>query len=294
MRHTATRFLPVILLASTVLSARPAAALQSDAPFDLAREHVRAVRELYGAASWSRGAPRQGIPLAALTLEGWAGEELRTHSGLLQRSFAANDGAPAFVVEAIVAEDAARAHDALVDWLAGLTSVRKMPAASEWGLSVGDAGFVGPSGADPRALAWVAFARGNVAVRILAVDPRRTPAVDLGAIAEDVDAAILARELLPAGQKPLVPVIDRLVASRSEVTAGERVALDLHVVDPYGGKVHVEWVVGGPGQGYVEAAADGTLHLHTTGPGSLTLTAEVTGSTGTFATRSLQIAVADR
>ena len=52
-------------------------------------------------------------------------------------------------------------------------------------------------------------------------------------------------------------------------------------------------IVGGPGQGYVEANANGVLELHTTGAGAITLTLELTGSTGTFVRRSVDIAVSD-
>ena len=47
-----------------------------------------------------------------------------------------------------------------------------------------------------------------------------------------------------------------------------------------------------PVRGYVEQRPDG-WYLFTTGPGEVTLTMEVTASTGTYAERSIELEVAD-
>ena len=75
--------------------------------------------------------------------------------------------------------------------------------------------------------------------------------------------------------------------------AGDVIRLDVQVVDAGGGTPHLQWVVGGPGQGYVEKKDDGAWYLHTTAPGKIRLTLEVTASTGTFATKSIDLSVDD-
>ncbi len=273
------------------------AASQSDAQQpDLDREHSRVVGELYRNRSWPRGELRDGIPLAALALDGWIGGELQSDAGLLSRPYfrAGNESqSPSFVVEARVADTVDETHGTLLGWLAGLSTDRKMPEVREWNVPAGEVGFLGPAGAGPRAISWIAFVRGNVAIRVLAVDPQSDPELDMGSIARSLDAAILARRPLPAGALPGRPVITRFTPAKTSVVAGERIRLDVATNDPDGGRAHLEWIVGGPGQGYVEAAPNGSFVLHTTGPGKLTLTLAVTGSTGTFARRSVDITVAD-
>ena len=110
-------------------------------------------------------------------------------------------------------------------------------------------------------------------------------------LAARVDAAVNARTVLPAGAVPARPRVDTLDAGQSTVSAGERVALTLAVTDSAGGEPFVEWVVGGTGQGYVERAADGITYLYTTGSGPLSVTAQVTGSTGTYAERTIDVEV---
>src|SRR5262249_15902296 len=151
---------------------------------------------------------------------------------------------------------------------------------------VGDVGFVGLSAA-PR-IAWIAFARGNVAVRVSCLDPRADPHPDMSAIARSIDLAILAVPPLavPAPGKAAVvpkPVVARFAPQRANCTVGEKVVLDLDARDPAGGALHFEFVVGGPGQGYVEADASGRQVLHTTKEGAITLTVQATGAMGTRA-----------
>jgi len=286
-------------LASIVvcLAALPAFAQSGDEaapePSPLARQHEAAVRARYGHAGWARGELRAGLA-SSLELPGFVRGALQSDRGLLTRTFRRPDAKqPSFVLETLVAGSVDAAHEMLLTWLAGLQSDRLVPRAAEVGLDVGDVGFVGHSGAGPKAVAWVAFARGNVAVRVSAFDPRREPDLDLGAIARRVDEAIVAEPPLPAGASVRAPEIPVLVAERSAAVAGDRLRLDLSLVDPGRGEPHVQWVVGGPGQGYVERSDDGVYRLFTTGPGRITLAVEVTGSTGTFARRSIELEVAD-
>lgn len=257
--------------------------------------HRDEVRTRYAQARWTRGEPRTGLA-TDLALPGWVAGQPQSERGLLTRTFRRADepeGAPAFVLETRVADSLAEAQELLVIWLAGVQSGEAMPSAAEVGLTLGDAAFVGRSGAGPAALAWIAFVRGNVAVRVLACDAPRTPDLDLGALAGLVDQAILRAPRLAAGSVPARPEVRFRNAPRAVLVAGGTLRLDISVTDPAGGAPHLEWVVGGPGQGYVERAADGAWELHTTGPGALTLALEVTGSTGTWSRQTLDLSVLD-
>ncbi len=257
--------------------------------------HRERVRARYAAAAWPRGAVRDGLPIA-LEIEGWSAGVLRRADRVLTRSFTragTRAEQPSFVLEFVVADSVDGSHAELLTWLAGLQSSERIPSASELGFEVGDIAFVGRSGASPGAVAWIAFARGNVAVRVSAFDARREPELDLAQVAGRIDAAVVARAALPAGARPARPRVDVLVAERSAVVAGERVRLNLVVTDAARGQPFVEWHVGGTGQGYVERAADGLTYLHTSGPGPLTVTAAVTASTGTLAERSIEIEVTE-
>jgi hypothetical protein len=171
----------------------------------------------------------------------------------------------------------------LLEWLAGVQSPARMPALAEVGLALGDVGFAGRSGAAADALAWIAFVRGNVAARLSAFDAAREPGLDLGTPAAAVDAAILSSPRLAAGSLPPRPRVVGAGLARASAVAGESVRLSFAVEDPLQGRSHLEWVVGGPGQGYVERDALGEWVLHTTAPGAITLALEVTASNGTWA-----------
>ncbi len=88
-----------------------------------------------------------------------------------------------------------------------------------------------------------------------------------------------------------LPTISRLAFEKTRAVAGDVLPIEVEVVDPMGGTPHFQWVVGGPGQGYVEQDADGVWQLHTTGPGVITLSLEVTGSTGTFVVSKTELSV---
>lgn len=261
----------------------------------LARQHFESVRERYEQASWPASAPRDGLPID-VQLAGWRAGPLQAEAGYLARSFwpaASTSEAPTFVVESFVADSTDEAHDLVVTWLAGIQSPRRMPTAHELGFEVGDVAFVGPSGAGPQAIAWIGFARANVAVRVMAFDPRANPALDLAGVARAIDAQILAREPLPPGAAIPRPGVTALAAPAYTAVAGDRIRLEVAITDPRGGAPHLRWSVAGPGQGYVEHGADGAWYLHTTGPGSIELELEVTASTGTVARRSIELQLAD-
>lgn len=286
----------LVLLFAASSAAAPPSPQEAAARSELELRHRAETRARYGHAAWTRGAVRGGLA-NELVLPAWTAVDLEASEGLVTRSFRRADAAgapPSFVIESRVADTAEEAHEALVTWLAGVQSAQTMPSLAELGLPLGDAGFAGRSGAGPAALAWIAFVRGNVAVRVSACDPVREPALDLGAVASTTDQAILAAPALEgAVVRPVRPVIARLSATRATVVAGEVVRIELAIDDPARGIPHIGWTVGGPGQGYVERGADGTWELHTTGPGALTLVLEATGSTGTWTRGELRLDVLD-
>jgi hypothetical protein len=117
--------------------------------------------------------------------------------------------------------------------------------------------------------------------------------LDLTAIAKEVDRIIISQPTLAPGAKLRRPEIAKLDWQKRELVAGDIVQLEFEVIDPAGGKPHLRWVIGGPGQGYVEMKNGGTWYLHTTGPGRISLSLEVTGSTGTFSSQTILFDVAD-
>jgi hypothetical protein len=254
---------------------------------DLERAHRAAVEQKYARAAWPLGTVRAGLPLAT-ELAGFAPGELVAEDELLVRTYA-RAGAPAFVLEARVADDAKAAQEALLDWLTGVQSAARMPSVSEAGLALGDAGFVGRSGARAGALAWIAFVRGNVAVRVAACDLAATPELELGPVALALDRAILGTRALELGVKPVRPMVPRLDLAASAV-AGAKLPLTLT-----GGEADAEvrWHVGGSGLGYVERGKNGGWVLHTTGPGKLSVELVLIGAMGTVATSTVELEVAD-
>jgi len=257
-------------------------------------EHVSSVRELYGVEQWSLGSLRDGLTLGELELPGLLGAELRLKDGLIERAFtpadAPKDAGSALIVQALVADSAEAAQDQLVLWLAGLTSPTAAPTDSEFGVDLGQAGYVGPSGSGPRAVSWVAFVQGNVAVRLLNADVEKHAALPLARLAAVVDAAVVARDPLATGQAVPKPEIATFGAAAS-VVAGRPAALAVAVVDPRGGAAAFDWKIAGEGQGYVELR-DGAWKFFPTGVGPVTITLTAIGSTGTTATRSVEIDVA--
>lgn len=292
---SACALLGVVLLATAPPAGAQVARRADRSPLEL--QHVAGTRLRYGQASWSRSAARAGLE-NALALPGWRAGELSSDEGLLTREFrhaeSVGESAPAsFVLETRVADSVDSAQELLIEWLAGLQSSVRAPSAAEVGLSVGDAAFAGRAGAGPGALSWLAFVRGNVAVRVSACDPAREPGLDLGSIALAVDQSIGRGVVLESGRVPARPVIAALAVPQARVVAGAVLPLELSVTDPAAGTPHLQWAVEGTGQGYVERGSDGEWRLFTTGPGAITLALEVTGSTGTWTRHELALDVLD-
>jgi len=285
---TCTLFLVLTLLAAVTRAQE--GALRSD----LEQQHRAEIARTYARAAWPVGTQRAGLPFDA-PLTGFEAGPAVVEQELIVRTFSFRApelggpvGTSAFVLESRVADSVAAAQEQLVEWLSGLQSTARMPSLEELGLATGDAGFAGRSGARQGGLAWIAFVRGNVAVRVSAFDLTETPALELAPVAASLDRAILSARTLAAGEKPARPVVARLDVARSAV-AGTPLALDL---DADSAAV-LSWRVGGSGQGYVERGSDGRWWLHPTGPGPLTVTLEAVSGLGTVARRSVEVAVQD-
>ncbi|MFY9341800.1 MAG: hypothetical protein WAT39_04890 [Planctomycetota bacterium] len=248
----------------------------------------------YDSASWARGARRAGLLLGALELRGYTGGEIeRLGKGPVQRTFADGSGEARLRIEVHVAERPEDAQRQLLGWLAHISSPGLVPPAAGAGIPVGDVGFVGWSKPAERRIAWLAFVRDNLAVRVHCLDPGANPHPDLAAVAQAVDAAIV-REPVLAKDAPLPrPVIARLQPAAASCKAGQQLALQVEVVDPAGAPT-LKFEFDGPGQGYVEQDGPGRWRLCTTGAGKLTVRLEVTGARGVSVTATTQIDVGPR
>ncbi len=284
MKHSITRYLGAALLLTSTAVAQ-----------GTYEEHVVRVREAYGVAAWPAAIPRDGLPVAGLELPGLRGGVVQSEGAFVTRDFYDADspaGArPLLHLEARVCDDVEAARDVLVSWLAHLSSPELAPEDGAFGVELGQAGYVGPSGAADKAVSWVAFVRGNVAVRLLNVDLFRTPQLDVVGAARAIDAVIAARPALAKGALPPNPEIARLAPASTSVVAGAAPRLDVVVADPRGGVATLQWRVGGSGQGYVERRKDG-WHLFTTGPGEVDVTLIAISSIGTVAERMVRVDVA--
>lgn len=260
---------------------------------------LAAVRRDYAAAEWPRGPLRAGFALGGFEVAGLRGGAPDClPPAPVARRYADEAGTPRVLVELYVAADAAAAHGHLLGWLATRSAPEPAPAAREHGLALGDAAFAGVSGAGPGRLAWVAWARGNLAVRVLGLDPGAPPpGAGLAAFSQALDGAMALTPVLAADAAPPAPVV-RLRAATDRCRAGESVHLDLEIEEPgagpdAAGPPIVNWVLGGPGQGqgYVEPDPDGGYRLRATGPGPLQVEAVVVGRLGRAAAARVDLRV---
>ncbi|MFT4538044.1 MAG: hypothetical protein ACI841_001141 [Planctomycetota bacterium] len=260
---------------------------------ELGRNHVRAVEAKYDKPAWQQGVRRTGFPVLSLQLEGWRRGQLMTDGRLLSLPFHEGDNTrPSFVIETIVNDTIAESQDRLIDWLAGIQSPATMPTTETRGIAAGNTGYVGPAQRGENALSWVAFVRGNVAVRLLAVDPNLS-GLTMGDLSKQIDMRLKAQPALAADVSMPKAQVSSLNASSSEVTAGEAFELTYAIAAPFATDHKLEWIIGGPGQGYVEVAQSGRRYLYTTAPGSIDLIMQVTAGNGSVTTHSIQLEVLD-
>jgi hypothetical protein len=265
-------------------------------PAEVRAALLRATAERYAAASWATGARRVGLALGAIELRGYRGGDVECNGALpLQRRFADASGEARVLLEVLVGERVADAREQLLGWLANVSRPGLVPASAGEGIPVGDAAFVGWSKPAERRIAWLAFVRDNVAVRVVCLDPRVDPHPDLAAIAQQVDAAI-GREAL-AGEAALPrPRIARFAAARARCRAGDDVALELAVTDADDGAAApaLRFDVDGAGQGHVDTDERGQHRLRTTGAGAVTVRVTALGARGVAATATLTVDVQPR
>ncbi len=279
--------------AALIAASEPSAPAQQS--FDLDRRRVEALGARYGADAWPRGARRIGFELGVLTLPGLEGRACeRLGETRVIRLFADEQRVDRVLVEMDVQDTVDAAHAALLQQIARVSSGKTLPTTSSRGWSTGDAGFIGYAGTAQERVAWIAFAIGNVAFRMVCLDPRADPHPDLGFLATKLTQAALATATIADDQPLPRPRFERLALDRERCAIDREIAIDSRVVDPLEKPVRVDFEVGGTGRGYVETDAQGRRSFHATGAGRVTLTLHALGSNGTVASRSVDLEVTER
>jgi hypothetical protein len=252
----------------------------------IAGQRLAAAAARFESASWPAGPVRAALPPLTISFDGYTGGPVDFNPGApVIRRFADQQGVECFLVEISVRETAAEARSVLLEYLASISSPGIVPTAASLGISAGDIGFVGR--APEQRISWIVFLRGNVTVRVACLDPRFDPHPEMGRIAEALDRQILDQPLLLADEKTDRILITSLRAAPG-CRAGDAVPLELKLT---AAPVAVQWVVGGPGQGYVEQDEAGVWRLYTTREGAVDLACHVLGGNGFTASASVTIEV---
>ncbi len=254
---------------------------------------VEAARAKYEFAGWAKGARRVGLPLAELELAGLRGRDVVFHAGGVSRRFDDAAGTGRVLVELLVAEDAAGAHEEVLRQIAFVQSTKTLPSAASRGIAAGDVGWIGYGGRDGSKIAWLAFASGNLALRVKSFDPDAAGAVDIAPIVAHVSELAARQPTVADGVALPRPQIARFAPAAESVVAGSPLALDLVAKDLDGRAAAVDFIVGGArqGQGYVEQDEQGTWQFHATGAGALDLTVEARSRFGTFTRQTVRVTV---
>lgn len=246
--------------------------------------HLDRARVIYDVSSWPIGASHAGYDLSGLTVTGYVGDAVEGEDGRVIRRFRHSESDElAFHVELEVRDTARGAHETLLRWISYVSANMLVPTGLREDLDAGDRSYVGPSKVGVDRPLWYAFVRGNIAVRLTAHDRSEAGAPALVDLARRIDDAIRAQTVLAAGVSLPRPVIESFRCDVSECDEGAVIPVELEATDPGGREVVPRFVVGGSGLGYVERDRAGRWCLHTTGPGTVLLSVEVMGSTGTFA-----------
>jgi hypothetical protein len=272
---------------SIILLLALAAVVTAEQTPGLAGQRLAEAAQRYDSVSWPAGPVRAGLPLMELTIDGYSGGPVDFNPGApVIRRYADEEGVDRFLVEVSVRETPAGARTVLLENLASVSSPGPVPRVASLDISAGDIGFVGR--APEKRIAWIAFLRGNVAVRVVCLDPRSDPHPRMDWIAGAVDQLILGQQVLAAGEKAARITITALSTVRQTCRAGDAVALQLQST---AAPTAIHWVVGGPGQGYVEQDNSGAWLLYTTKEGGIDLTCHALGPNGFTATRTVTIEV---
>jgi hypothetical protein len=248
-------------------------------------------RSKYKPEEWPMGERRDGFVLEDVELPGLVGGPTEFAGGEVQRTFADAQGKERLLVEMTVYDQVADAHAALLRHVAYVQSTKTLATTASKGFRAGDVGYVAMGGKAGDKLAWIAFVFGNVEFRVLNLEPDAAGAADLKSAVERIAARIAAAPKLADSQHVSAPVVKSFSAERSSFPAGTVVLLDLAADDPTGRAPRFDFVVGSPGQGYVEQDEQGRWRFHSTGPGRSTLTLLVLGRNGVTATKPLDVVI---
>ncbi|MBL7008291.1 MAG: hypothetical protein ISR76_04785 [Planctomycetes bacterium] len=257
-------------------------------------EAVQRALRLYQPETWPAGPRRAGIALAELQFPFLGDSLLEYDDACFARTWQDLAGSPALRVEAVIAEDAAGARSALIPWLAWVSSPRPLLRGADAEIAVGDAAFAAPAGPGPERLAWVAFLRGNVAVRVLVLEPGSATAPDLRAAARQVDARILAAPRLEADQALPQPELLGFHPALRRCDSRQTVPLAVQFTDRSGGPALLKWEVRGSGSGYVEDDPLGQPRFYPTGPGAVELVLTVVGRFGVSVQAGARLEILDQ
>lgn len=255
---------------------------------------VEAARTKYAAANWPSGPCRAGFVLEELTLPDLTGQAVEFNETDVGRLYADASGKSRVLVEMQVCDSAAQAHEALLFRIAMVESTKTLPTAAARGIQAGDIGYIGYGGRTGDKIAWLAFAVGNLQFRVvnLAVDAEGSP--DVRPLVELLAAKVAALPGLADGAPLPTPAFQKFGADKLAITAGGTIVLDLVATDPTGKSAAFDFVIGGPGQGFVEPDAQGRPVFHATGAGRTTITARALGRNGTTATKALELTITAR
>lgn len=276
-----------VLFAATLIAQRP------ETPSPILAKAPPAVQEAasrYGVADWPRSERRAGVRLDTVEVRGLTGRDIESAEPFRSNRRYGDEHGDRIEIDVHVRDSVDAAQCVLLAWLANTSRPEPVPTAAKEGMPVGDVGYVGWSKPAERRLSWLAFVRGNVAVRVHCFDPSADPHPDLVAIAQAVDAAI-RRELALADKASLpTPTITAFAPGKAGCVEGEVVPCTLTVRDD-AGIANVRFVTEGTGQAYVDGDTKQGWSLHTTGAGALTVRVFVTNRCGVTAESSLQLAI---
>lgn len=273
-----TILLAAVFGAALAIAQQPVAASR---PARARDPQVQRAHDRYQATNWPRTDRRAGFDLGSFKIHNYEGSAVESiGENATARRFNPTGEKQLFLVESWVFDTTDAAHEKLIEMLAFVSSPGTLPTAQSNGTNSGDIGYIGFSGAAPGRISWMGFVRANIVVRITNLNTKESPAIDAAAIALLADSTILSLPKLLENQPVPRPKIDKLAFGVSSVAAGAVVPLELAMTGA-GASPVIEWIVGGPGQGYVERGASGAFELHTTGAGRIELGIQVTSPMGT-------------
>ena len=283
-RNRLTAMLLTCLLATSVAAQSGGAG--ADDPQRLA------AAERYQMEQWPSGVRHAGLDLSQVNVPGLQGQSLEflPHSGQVTRLYKDLEGRPALRVEMVVTDRSELAHQLLLDHIAFVSGTKMLPRTEERQIAAGDIGFVGHAGVQQDQIAWIAFAQGNIEVRVLNMTLRSDEPMDVEPFAETLSAAITEAPELAEGPLP-APRVERLSTDKAACAMGDVLPLDVRAVQPDGSAARLRFEVGGTAQGYVEQGPAGRWHFHATKDGQALIPVHALADNGTMASRQVKLLV---